>query len=125
MRKVNVLAAVALLAGLLWALPALSQEDMKTVPNEVFGTPQKSAAVFAHDMHNEKAKLEDCGACHHGDAAGKADPASPTPGQPCAECHPVQEVKGKTPLMRAFHRQCVGCHHDSGKGPLTCGECHG
>ena len=106
MRRLSATAAIVLLAGLVWALPALSQEDMKTVPNNDFGTPKMSAAMFKHDQHNEKAKIEDCGACHHGGANGKADPADPTPGQPCAECHPAAGAQGKTPLMRAFHKQC-------------------
>ena len=30
----------------------------------------------------------------------------------------------KTPLMRAFHRQSMGCHMDKKQSPGTCGDCH-
>lgn len=124
MQHMRFFAVAALLAGLAWALPALSQDEMERVPNTVFPSPQRSEAMFKHDEHNDKAGLFECGVCHHGETDGKADPTIETPGQPCAECHPVGGAPGRTPLMRAYHRQCVGCHHDEGKGPLTCGECH-
>ncbi len=124
MRRTIALAAVAILAGLVWVLPAWTQQDMQRVPNAAFTKPQRQAALFAHDEHNEKAKIEDCGLCHHGETNGKMDKENQTPGQPCVECHPVKKAAGKTPLMRAFHKQCQGCHQTSGKGPLACGECH-
>jgi hypothetical protein len=26
--------------------------------------------------------------------------------------------------MRAYHRQCMGCHMEQKKGPVSCGDCH-
>lgn len=124
MRKLTPLIAILALVGLFIVLPAFSQQDMKRVPNTAFEKPQRPAALFVHDEHNEKAKIEDCGECHHGDTGGKLDKANQTPGQPCAECHSAKKTPGKTPLMRAYHKQCVECHQAKGKGPLVCGECH-
>jgi hypothetical protein len=118
-------ASVALVAALaVMSAPAFSQQDMKTVPAGGFAKTSRPAAVFDHEGHNDKAKLTDCGDCHHGGKDGKLDKKATTEGQPCADCHPAAGGKDKTPLMRAFHRQCGGCHEKVGKGPVACGECH-
>ena len=31
---------------------------------------------------------------------------------------------GRTPLMRAYHKNCIECHKAQNKGPTTCGACH-
>jgi len=115
----------SLLAGcataLLLVVPALSQEDMTHVPTTGFKTTTRPAARFAHDAHNEKAKLDNCSVCHHGEKDGKRDPSGDSTGTPCADCH---TKPGRTPLMRAFHKQCMGCHLEQKKGPVTCGDCH-
>ncbi len=115
---------LVLAAALLLAVPALSQQDMQTVPTEGFASPRRLPALFPHDAHNEKAQLADCTACHHGEKDGKKDLSVDSVGTPCAECHPTAGAPGKTPLMRAYHRQCAGCHMDQKKGPVTCGACH-
>jgi cytochrome c len=102
---------------------AFSQEDMKTIPPDAFGSLTRPAATFAHDQHNEKAGLE-CKDCHHGGADGVKDVESTTEGTPCADCHAVQPAKGPTNLNRAYHQQCIRCHEEKGKGPLACGQCH-
>lgn len=109
---------------LVCAHSAFSQEDMKNIAPDAFGSLTRPAAAFIHDQHNEKAGVEDCSACHHGGADGVKDTSSSTEGTPCADCHAVQPAKGSTNLNRAFHRQCIGCHEEKGKGPLTCGQCH-
>ena len=116
--------ALTLAAVLCGAPLAFSQGDMLAIKPEAFTSPQRPPAAFPHDAHNEKAKIDDCAACHHGGKDGKIDRAASTEGTPCAECHPVKAAKGTTPLMRAFHKQCQGCHETAKKGPVACGECH-
>ncbi|WP_419784966.1 acidic tetraheme cytochrome c3 TmcA [Pseudodesulfovibrio sp.] len=104
---------------------AMSQEDMTQVPAEGFVTLQRPRVAFAHDAHNEKAGIEDCVVCHHGKTDdGKQDLENSSEGDPCSSCHAVKPTDGTTPLMRAYHRQCIGCHKAKGKGPVACGQCH-
>lgn len=119
------IAAMTMLAVLcLFAALAAAQDDMVRIEGAAFGAPERPAAVFKHDEHNEKAKLEDCAVCHHSaDKQGYLVPNADSAGTACAECHAVAPAKG-TPLMRAYHRQCQGCHEKQGKGPTGCGECH-
>lgn len=120
---IALIAAVALGMGL-WLPAALSQEDMKVIKAEAFKTYTRPAAVFVHDAHNEKAKLDDCAVCHHGkDANGKMTTEETSEGEPCADCHAVNAKSG-TPLMRAYHQQCILCHADKNLGPTHCGGCH-
>ena len=115
----SALAALCLLAAL-----AVAQDDMVKIEGTAFGSPERPAAVFKHDEHNEKAALEDCAACHHAhDEQGRLLKGQDSIGTPCADCHAVKGGKG-TPLMRAYHRMCQGCHEKAGKGPESCGECH-
>lgn len=123
MKRIGLLAATCGILCLALGV-GLCQDDMRQVPTTAFKAPQRPAARFAHDDHNAKAKLESCAVCHHGEKDGKPDLEATSEGTPCAECHPLAATAGKTPLQRAFHRQCVGCHEASGKGPLVCGECH-
>ncbi|WP_302983570.1 cytochrome c3 family protein, partial [Bilophila wadsworthia] len=44
--------------------------------------------------------------------------------QPCSECHKANMPSGRTPLMRAYHKNCIECHTAQNKGPTTCGACH-
>jgi len=118
------LALLVLVAAVLLAVPAMSQQDMTHVSTEGFKKTTRPPAAFAHDAHNEKAGLSDCTACHHGEKDGKRDATADTAGIPCSDCHAAKAAPGKTPLMRAFHRQCMGCHMTQKKGPVTCGDCH-
>ncbi len=118
------LALVAQIAALGAVTAALSQEDMKNIKDPAFATHRRAPAAFAHDAHNEKARIDDCAACHHGGKDGVIDRNATSEGTPCAECHPVVAGKGVTPLSRAWHRQCMACHEKAGKGPLACGSCH-
>lgn len=123
-RRTTPLVLMALLAALLLAMPAFSQQDMTTIPDEGFKTKTRPTAIFNHDAHNEKAKLDDCTTCHHGEKDGKRDPSADTAGIPCSDCHTAAGKPGRTPLMRAFHKQCMGCHMEKKQGPVTCGDCH-
>ncbi len=117
-------ALAALVVACFLAMPALGQQDMKTIPDEGFKTKTRPTAIFNHDEHNEKAGIAECTACHHGEKDGKRDPEADTSGIPCSDCHSVAAKPGRTSLMRAFHKQCMGCHMDKKKGPVTCGDCH-
>lgn len=116
------LCALALVA--LFQLPAArSQDDIVQIQSDAFETYKRSAAVFAHDAHNEKAALEDCETCHHGAENGKRVEGADSVGTPCADCHEVRPATG-TGLMQAYHKQCKGCHAERAQGPRACGECH-
>ena len=106
------------------AQAGLAQQDMKTLAPAAFGKLTRPAAQFNHDQHNEKAKLDDCVACHHGAKDGKQDKSASTEGTPCADCHKVKAEGKKTSLMRAYHKQCIDCHKTKAKGPVSCGQCH-
>ena len=121
-RTLPLLLLVAL--SLAFAQAALSQQDIKTLAPEAFGKLTRPAAQFKHDQHNEKAKLDECVACHHGGADGKQDKSASTEGTPCADCHKVKPEGKGTGLQRAYHKQCIDCHRAKGKGPLACGQCH-
>lgn len=123
-RRTTPLALVALAAALLLTAPAMSQQDMTTVPAEGLATKTRLPAVFPHDQHNEKAAIAECTACHHGEKDGKRDPEADTAGIPCSDCHTAAGKPDRTPLMRAYHKQCMGCHLDKKKGPVSCGDCH-
>lgn len=104
---------------------AFSQDDMTMIPVDAFPKLERSQVPFEHDAHNEKAELDDCVICHHGMTDdGKQDMEYSSEGEPCASCHDVERSDGGTPLMRAYHRQCIDCHKEQGKGPVACGECH-
>ena len=47
---------------------------------------RRPAARFVHDTHNEKAKIDECGTCHHGTTEdGRRDATAATSeGTPCA-----------------------------------------
>ena len=117
----------ALLAALIGVLvlgvtAAVSQEDMKIIKADAFKPHTRPAAIFVHDAHNEKAKIDDCAQCHHGkDAAGKQDKSDITAGTPCADCHAVDAKQVVTPLKGVLHQQDIGCHGQKKQGPTNCG----
>ncbi len=118
------------LAGVLvFAFPAIRALSSDAAEDNVlnyaaFENPQRPIAVFDHDGHNEKAELEDkCWFCHHNDGTNPSEDES-SEGTPCADCHSVKPDDGTTPLMEAYHKQCITCHEEKGKGPVACGQCH-
>ena len=114
----------ALMAMAIVLVSAYSQEDMAVVDNSVFPNPQRVPALFEHDEHNELAEIDACNECHHLYEDGVFLEDESSEDQMCSECHDI-EASGRTPgLMKAFHRNCKGCHLTSKKGPVTCGECH-
>ncbi|ABB40503.1 Transmembrane complex, tetraheme cytochrome c3 [Oleidesulfovibrio alaskensis G20] len=112
-----------LTAAVSYALAAMP-DGIITVSTSALEPLTRPAAVFDHDAHNEKAGLNDCAVCHHGEEDGKQSLEVTSEGVPCADCHAVKAQGKRTPLRRAYHRQCMGCHQSAGKGPANCGGCH-
>jgi hypothetical protein len=121
---VTVLLAVA--CGVLWSTTALlAQEDMRTVPNDVFMAPQRPPAVFVHDEHNTAAGIDECNRCHHVYRDGQLVEDESSEDYRCSDCHAETDTDDGMPaLMDAFHGNCKQCHLEKGKGPIMCGECH-
>ncbi|MCJ2164508.1 MULTISPECIES: acidic tetraheme cytochrome c3 TmcA [unclassified Pseudodesulfovibrio] len=104
---------------------AFAQDDMTMVPVDAFAKLERPQVPFAHDAHNEKAGVDDCVVCHHSkNDDGTRNTEESSEGETCASCHAVERTDGGTPLMRAYHQQCIDCHKQQAKGPVACGECH-
>jgi DNA-directed RNA polymerase subunit RPC12/RpoP len=118
-------------AFLLWVLAAhpCGQTDTVFLDHAGdFGKKQRPGVVLTHDRH---AGEYECMDCHHRYQAGEnvldideLDESNPE--IRCAYCHGKKAGIG---LQKAFHRQCSGCHHKTGRqkkktGPRLCGECH-
>ena len=65
MKKTAFFIWASLMITLLAFISAEAQEDMVIINSESFDSPQRPAAVFRHDEHNEAAELEECNECHH------------------------------------------------------------
>lgn len=125
MKKKLLTLCLALLTVTATAGTLYSQDDIKQLADPAFTKPSRPAVPFKHDEHNQKAKIGECTACHHGVGKdGKLDPKADSSGTRCSECHTVAGGKKGMPLMRAYHRQCGQCHEAKGAGPVACGECH-
>jgi len=103
---------------------ASPQEEMKMIDNTIFQKPVRTQAVFPHDIHNEKAGIEDCATCHHKYVNGKLVIDDSSEEQRCYECHSPKTSGKNLSLRKAFHKNCKGCHLKREKGPIMCGECH-
>ena len=122
--KLAALLVIAVFGVFMFTPMGMAEVDMTHVRSDALGPLTRPMAVFAHDQHNEKAGIDDCAACHHGkDAQGRQDKEDISAGIPCADCHAGAE-KQVTPLMRAYHQQCIGCHTQMAKGPTHCAGCH-
>ena len=125
MQKLCVYLSAALIISGLIFVSAYSQEDeMLVVDNKVFENPQRPAAAFRHDEHNENAAIEECNICHHIYEDGKLLEDESSEDQLCSECHDLTASGNQPALRKAFHINCKGCHKKNGKGPIMCGECH-
>ncbi|CCH48182.1 acidic tetraheme cytochrome c3 TmcA [Pseudodesulfovibrio piezophilus] len=126
MKRLATPMAIIVVLVFIYLIPtAFSQDDMTQVPVTAFTVLERPQVAFNHDMHNEKAEIDDCVVCHHGRTDdGAMDMENSSEGESCDSCHLVKPENGETPLMRAYHRQCIACHVKSLKGPVTCGECH-
>ncbi len=80
---------------------------------------KKGVVTFNHKQHQEKFK---CGECHHG--PGHSDYTEGMEIKKCEECHNKEMANKKlNKPMKAFHKNCKGCHKEQG-GPTKCKECH-
>ena len=110
---------------LLIFVSAYSQEEMEVINSDAFENPQRPAAVFRHDEHNESAEIEECNECHHVyDDDGQLIEDESSEDQRCSECHEVKATGRQPALMKAFHANCKGCHQEKKNGPVMCGQCH-
>lgn len=84
-----------------------------------FPAPQRPGVPFDHDRHAEDL---DCTLCHHS-YENSQNIWEPDMQTRCSACHEAG-ARGRLGLRQAWHGQCVGCHEQSPKAPVTCGECH-
>jgi hypothetical protein len=123
MKKLYISIALAALASLLCFLPAVAQDDVMTIGGEDYGfvMPERAPVSFTHTAHMDLEMINgECLPCHHsGVEDGKFVEGDPAP---CKDCH--AEKDGDPNLAVAYHTQCIGCHQEAKKGPITCGECH-
>ncbi len=124
MKKGLFIIAGAFFLSAMMLLSVHSQEDMTEVDRNVFTNPQRPAAMFKHDAHNEKTGIENCNECHHVYEDGKIVEDQSSEDQRCSDCHGLKTEGNKLSLVKAFHVNCKGCHAKQKKGPVMCGECH-
>ena len=124
MMKKGIFLLMAPLLVIILLLPAFSQEDMEVVDCGSFSKKQRPPAIFRHDEHNEKARIEDCSECHHIYEDGKKLEDESSEDQSCADCHDEKSSGRKLGLRKAFHTNCKGCHLAKKQGPVMCGKCH-
>ena len=130
------IAVVLLLVGVL-SYTAFSAK----APDEPIRLVYKGAAgsvLFDHKTHGADYDLA-CTSCHH-------HPSEPEEGAAvlacgschvfpedgslpnvCLVCHNADEVSvdGMPAETDSFHNQCIGCHKETGSGPVECASCHG
>ncbi|BAT70945.1 hypothetical protein TST_0135 [Thermosulfidibacter takaii ABI70S6] len=82
---------------------------------------RKAGVPFNHAAHVERVN-KNCAVCHH-KWSGEGEP------KPCFACHGCKK-KGEAPkAMKAFHKNCKGCHKAAKKkgnvnAPTSCKGCH-
>ena len=120
---IGTLAAVSI--SLVLFAPAHSQEYMTHVDNDVFFEARRPPSLFPHEEHNEAAELYECNECHHVYEDGRKLEFESSEDMRCVDCHPLESDNGDPPaLMKAYHRNCKGCHEQRDQGPIMCGQCH-
>jgi hypothetical protein len=74
--------------------------------------------IFDHKEHYaEDGYGYGCKECHHDIDKDGQKPAA------CSSCHTKEPDEGPK-RSDAFHQQCIGCHKESGSGPVDCAQCH-
>ena len=77
-----------------------------------------------HHPPDDDMALVACGKCH------ATDPQEGVVPEYCLECHDASDVEDAEYPKRsdAFHKQCIQCHEQYGKGPQSgsnnCSKCH-
>ena len=93
----------------------------KKAPEEPLRIMFKTAGgkvLFSHKTHFSDAGYAfECNTCHHMLENEGDKPVS------CGECH-LADGEDAPKLSDALHKQCIGCHKDSGSGPVECSACH-
>ena len=123
-RALMLLTGMAVLASMLALRYTFSQEDIVSLEDSAFEDRKRPGAVFVHEDHNEKAKIEECNVCHHVFEDGKKVEDESSEDMSCSECHKVKSDGNTKALMRAYHDLCKSCHQENKSGPIMCGECH-
>ncbi len=118
------LLAVVLVIALMFK-SIYAQEEALVIEDMVFEKPRRAPVIFQHDIHNEKANIEDCNGCHHLYEDGQLLEDESSEDQSCSDCHKLKKTfNNNLPLMKAYHLRCKGCHQEKEAGPIMCGECH-
>ena len=73
----------------------------EAVTDYSFNHRQRTAAIFAHDEHNEKAQIDECSICHHLYQNGVKVEGESSEDMSCSDCHAVQIGFPTRPLMKA------------------------
>lgn len=87
---------------------AVNGEDQpraKTTDGKFIFPASKGDVVFDHNMHQQRMEAEGCIPCH------KTNNPTITAVRPRFE-------------ERIAHYFCRGCHHEKGRGPTECPQCH-
>ncbi len=113
----------ALALVMIVAFCGFAQENVTSVRDSAFQKHMRSPVRFAHDAHNEKAKIDECQVCHHVYENGKKAETSSSEDRKCSECH-LGKSGDSMSLIKAYHTRCKGCHADRKAGPVMCAECH-
>ncbi len=97
-----------------------------TLQATVDANKKPKPAVFPHAKHQEKLA---CGECHHtkGDDGKQVAFTDGMKIQKCETCHnkAAGMPKGLQTFKDAAHKNCKGCHKETGKKELTkCSNCH-
>lgn len=114
MKKAAVL--IALLFGLVVAGVAFADNGPETIVLKA----KKGNVTFHH--HKHQSRME-CGECHHG--PGHSAYTEGMQIHECDECHKAGFPNKKLAKpMKAFHKNCKGCHKEKKAGPTKCSGCH-
>ncbi len=123
-RCVLVVPVVAVLVGVAVVLAGVANKAPDSVVLDKAST-KRTPVTFPHKAHQD---VTACSTCHHTNAELKAGSAEEV--KPCAACH-LDPDKPTTPSMREmsltknpFHKLCIDCHKQQGKGPTKCVDCH-
>ena len=99
---------VSVLVPLYILAAAGAQENMTTVDNSVFRKPERTRAVFRHESHNEKAKIDACNQCHHEFKDGKKLEDASSEDRRCSDCHDLSGFRQNAFAQKGLSRQLQG-----------------
>ena len=112
------------IGALILAAPAMMLAVAQDDEMVLDACAEKQAAVkFPHKAHEG---VGPCSTCHH----TQEDLAAGGEAEKCTSCHlnPEDEATLDCSQMSTsknpYHKNCVGCHKEQGKGPSKCTECH-